>query len=442
MDKLPKIALIGRANVGKSTLFNRLTEQKKAIISTVAGTTRDRNYGLVSWRGLNFTLIDTGGLDIVHEKHFTEDVIKQSKFALAEADLVLFMLSAKDGLMPQDNEVAKILRKSKKPVLVVINKADNPATRKNLADYYRLGLGVPQPVSATNGSGTGDLLDVIQTKLNKKAKAPMLDEKIIKIAIIGKPNVGKSSLLNAITDSERVIVSPIPYTTRDPQDMEFTYQGNNYLLIDTAGIRKKSHINDRLEKYSVDKAVDTIHRADVVLLVTEVDKPLGKQDQHLSEIILDAKKSLIIIANKWDTVDDKNVATINKFTDYYRRFFPYLAYAPILFTSAKESQRVKKILELTKEIYQERSREITENALDKFLKNIIKKHAPSRGKGTNHPRILGLKQTRINPPEFEIIKDFASDIHFSYFRFMENQLREKFGFLGTPVILRVRRIKL
>lgn len=442
MSQLPKVALIGRANTGKSTLFNCLTEEKKAIVSVLPGTTRDRNYGLVSWRGLNFTVIDTGGLDLVHDKNFEEDVFKQARFALAEADLILLVVSVKDGLMPQDKEVARLLRNSHKPVLVVANKADNNALKKQLDDFYRLGLGAPVPVSGLNGSGSGDLLDVIYSKLKKKARTVKSDAKTIKIAIIGKPNVGKSSLVNAILGEERVIVSPVPYTTRDPQDTPFHYQKTDWLLIDTAGIRKQSKIGDRLEQLSVDKAIKSIAKADVVLLVTEANTTLGRQDQHLSEIILEHNKSLILVANKWDLIEDKDDATINKFDKYYRRVFPYLAYAPLVFTSAKERQRVKKILDLALEVYQERFREITDNALDKFLKNLLKRHAPARGKGARQPRIFGLKQVKTNPPEFEVIKDFASDLHFSYFRFIENQLRAKFGFLGTPVIIKARRIKL
>ena len=438
MVKLPQVALIGRANVGKSTLFNTLTEEKKAIVSNIPGTTRDRNYAKLSWNGVVFQLIDTGGVDIVHDQAFEEDVIKQAKVALNEADLVLFLVDVKDGLMPQDKEVAKLLRKARKPVILVANKEDSPGLKKQVVDFYRLGLKEPMAISALNGSGTGDLLDQMVSQLKPGSK--LETEEGIKVAIIGKPNVGKSSIINAILGEERVIVSPTPYTTRDSQGIELTYQEQPYVLVDTAGIRKHAKIKDRLEKYSVAQSLRSIGQSDVSLLVTDVSEPLSFQDQHLADEIMKSSASVLIIANKWDLIPDKDEKTINKFIKYYQTFFPYLAYAPIVFTSALEGQRVKKILEVAREVYQERFREITDNALEKFLKSLMKKHPPARGKGTNHPRLYGLKQLSANPPEFELVKDLKSDLHISYIRFMENQLREKFGFLGTPVIIKVRKL--
>lgn len=453
MFKLPKVAIIGRANVGKSTLFNKLTEQKKAIVSNISGTTRDRHYCNFLWRGANFTLIDTGGIDLVHDQAFFKDVIKQATFALKEADLILFMVDVKNGLMPQDKEVGKLLKKNKKPIILVANKADNLRLKKQVDEFYKLGLGEPVPISALNGSGTGDLLDVVVENLKLKTenflrfhsrqvklKAENLSPSI-NVAIIGKPNVGKSSIVNAILGEERVIVSPTPYTTRDAQDIDLTYKKQPYTLIDTAGIRKQSKIKNKLERYSVGQAVDSIKRADITLLITDVSQALGKQDKHLSDVILQSAASLIIIANKWDLIEKKDEKTINKFIKYYQQFFPYLAFAPIIFTSAIEKQRMKKILDVVKEVYDERFKEISENALEEFLTTLLKKQPPAKGKGIKKPRIYGLKQLAVDPPSFELVKDFKSDLHISYVRFMENQLRQKFGFLGTPVIIRVRVIR-
>jgi len=443
MTKSAKVAIIGRANVGKSTLFNCLTEKNQAITSNIPGTTRDRNYAPVGWRDFVFELVDTGGLDIVHDKAFEQDVIKQATFALNEADLILFMVDAKNGLMPQDKPVASLLKKSRKQILLVANKVDGARIRQQLADFYRLGLGEPIPVSALSGAGTGDLLDEVVKNLKIKSTSAVMPQStnVIRVTIIGKPNVGKSSIINSILGEERVITSPAPYTTRDSQSVEFSYQEQDYLLIDTAGIRKRNKIKNKLERFSVKQSLISIKRAEVVLLVTDVTEALGRQDKILSEAILESEKSVIIIANKWDLVPDKDENTINKYLKYYQTFFPYLTFAPIVFTSATSGQRVKKILEVAKEVYDERFREIDENALDKFIKKIIKLHLPSKGKGTKKPKIHGLKQLKTNPPIFELVKDYKSDLHISYIRFIENKLREKFGFLGTPVIIKVRKIK-
>lgn len=453
MNQLPKIALIGRANVGKSTLFNTLIEQKKAIVSDIPGTTRDRNYATINWRGFEFELVDTGGIDIVHPKDIEKDILKQADFAKKEADLILFLVDARDGLMPQDKEVANLLKKSRKSVIPVANKADSKKLRDSLAEFYKLNIGDPVPVSAISGTGTGDLLDRIVDNLRPKpaplheARPGTKDQKkseqieSIKIAVIGKPNTGKSTLVNSILGEERVITSPTPYTTRDSQDIDLIYKEQNYTLIDTAGIRKKAKIKNKLERFSVAQALASIKKADVTLLMTDVSEQLGRQDKALSDEIIKTNSSIIIVANKWDKVKDKDSKTINKFIKYYQSFFPYLKFVPIIFIFALEKQRVKKILDLAKEVYDERYREITDNALDKFLKKIIKKQPPARGKGTRHPKIYQLKQLDVDPPKFEIIKDYKSDMHESYAKFVENQLREKFGFLGTPVIIKVRKLK-
>lgn len=447
MDTIPKVAIIGRANVGKSTLFNTLSEQKRAIVSNIAGTTRDRNYAAVSWKNLDFQLIDTGGIDIVHPQDIESDILKQAQFAKTEADLILFLVNCRNGLMPQDKNIALLLKKCGKPIILTINKADSPQQKENLSDFYKLNVGKPWPISALNGTGTGDLLDEVVAKLNWKTHRQTTTDKqpptnnIIKIAIIGKPNVGKSTLINAILGEERMITSPLPYTTRGSQDINFTYQNQKFTLIDTAGIRKHAKIKNKLEKLSVKQALQSLNQADVALLMTDAAEPLGQQDKTLSDEILQSKTSLIIIANKWDKINSKDSVTINKFTRYYYQFFPYLKFAPVMFVSALEKQRVHKILELAVTVYSERFREISHNALDKFLNKIQKKQLPARGKDTSYPKIFQLKQLGVNPPVFEIVEDCKSDLHESYIRFIENQLREKFGFLGTPVIIKVRRLK-
>ncbi|HBV01940.1 MAG TPA: ribosome biogenesis GTPase Der [Candidatus Komeilibacteria bacterium] len=459
MNHLPKIALIGRANVGKSTLFNTLAEQKKAIVSSIAGTTRDRNYAKINWRGRILEIIDTGGIDIVHPSDIEQDILAQAQVAKKQANLILFLVDAKTGPMPQDKTVAQIVRLSQKPTILVVNKADSKRLKESVAEFYRLNLGEPRPISALNGTGTGDLLDEVIVKLgldrdlektqangrsNKTAEkdpSPVEEVKDIHVAIIGKPNTGKSTLVNAILGEKRMITSPLPYTTRDAQNIELRYQNQNFILIDTAGVRKKAKIKDRLEKFSVAQSIVGFKNADVALLMTDASAPLGKQDKTLAGEIQNCRTSLIIVANKWDKVNNKNEKTINKFIEYYQYIFPYLSYAPIIFISALEKQRTQKVLDLIKEVFAERQRQITENALDKFLKYIIKKHPPSRGKGTKHPHLYRLKQIGVEPPTFELVKDPNSSLQDSYLRFIEKQLRLKFGFLGTPIVIQVRRLK-
>ncbi len=436
---MSKVALIGRANTGKSTLFNTLIEKRKAITSNTAGTTRDRNYEEMSWNKKTFDLIDTGGIDIVHPKDIEKDILKQAAIAQKEADLILFLVDAKDGLMPQDKEVSKMLKKTGKKVILVVNKAETKRLKEDIADYYKLNLGDPIAISALTGTGTGDLLDIITENISDKKKKR--EKQTISIAILGKPNTGKSTLINSILGEDRVITSTEPYTTRDSQNIDLKYKDKNFTLIDTAGVRKKAKISNKLERFSVNESIKSLARADITVLMTDVSKSLGRQDKILANEILKSRTSLIIAANKWDKIPDKDDLTINKYVKYYYAYFPFLTFAPIVFISALEKQRVRKILDLALELYEERHRQITDNALSKFLKVITKRHLPSRDKGTAQPKIFNLRQVDINPPYFELVKDRKSSLKESYVRYIEKQLRFKFSFLGTPVIISIRKLR-
>lgn len=443
MASLYKVAIVGRVNVGKSTLFNRLISDPKAITSKVAGTTRDRNYATCSWKDMDFSLIDTGGLERQSDDDIDEQIIQQAQIAIKEADLLLFVVDTKTGIMPADLELVKKFRKDKTPLLLVANKTDNNRLRQYLADFYKLNLGKPWPISAINGIGTGDLLDEVVVQLKKlknkkRAKSAPTDEKVVRVAIVGQPNVGKSSIINAILGEQRVIVAATAHTTRDSQDIEFSFEGQKIIFVDTAGMRRRSKKSvDAFEKQSVDQSIETIKKADIAILVTDVNKKLSWQDKHLIEEANEAGVGLIILANKWDMIPEKTTDTVKEFEMYYKKFFPFIKWVPVIFSSATKKIRIKKILDSVISIYNEKNKVITDNALDKLLKKIVKRHKPSRGKGTKHPYIYSLKQLRTNPPIFAIKIDFKADLHDSYLRFIENNLRYQFGFEGTPIHIRV-----
>jgi len=445
--KLPQIAIVGRANVGKSTLFNRLIEQDKALVSPISGTTRDRNVGISAWRGQNFKIIDTGGLDIDEKipAAIGQGIVKQAYQAIKDSDVVLFVIDLNDGATPVDRDVAKELVKNnlKDKILFVGNKAETAKLKKFDNSIYKLGLGEPMLISAASGSGVGDLLDDIITRLPKKslkhAALEINDEKKIKIALVGRPNVGKSSLLNSILGEERVIVSDIPHTAREAHNTEFLYKDNNFVIIDTAGLRRKSRIErGTLEKKSVNKSLNALKECDIAVLVTEVNKKIDAQDKKITQEILESGKSVIIAANKWDTVPNKETNTIKEFEDYYRGAFPYLWWAPLIFISAKENIRTHKLLDLALDIKKSRETTITDSQLDKFLKMKIKQHKPSRGKGLKNPYIYEITQTGTNPPRFIIYVNDTTILHFSYIRFLQNNLREKFNIIGTPIQIELR----
>lgn len=451
--KLPLIVLFGRTNVGKSTLFNCLIEKKQAITADIEGTTRDSNINIVEWGGKKFELVDTGGimdLKYLTEKKLKTDDIearvqKQARDFLSEADLILFLVDSRTGLLPQDRQMATVIKKNPKltkKTLVIANKSDNMKLRTESAEFNKLGLGEPIPVSAANGSGTGDMLDIVIEKIKspkkqarEKSQSKTEEKKpTINICIIGKPNVGKSSLLNSILGYERVIVSDVAHTTREPQDTDILYKDNELKLIDTAGISKKGTKTKGLQKFGIEKSLKALKNSDIALLVIDVNEKITHQDLKLIQEITDRKASFIIVANKWDLIKEKNT---KEFSDYIYGKMPFAKYVPIQFTSALTKSKVNKILDLILKIKEQREKKIGDTQLDRFIKKLVKIHKPPKAKGTKRPRIYDLKQVHVDPPKFEVKIGAKDTLDNSYLRFIENRLREKYGFIGTPITVYV-----
>lgn len=428
----PKVALVGRMNVGKSTLFNKLSGTSRALISPIPGTTRDLNYVRITWRGKIFEVIDMGGLDMERKTDIESNILKMADKAIKKADLILLMVDGKNELTPPDREFAKFLKKSKKQTLLVINKIDNPHLRRQVSpDFYKLGLGDPLIISALNGVGTGDLLDEVVKKIKvKHGESELMPD--LRLSIIGKTNVGKSSILNAIIGEERVIVTPIPHTTREPQDILIYYKGKNFLLVDTAGLRKRGKMADRLEEASAAKTLEVIKDSDVSLFITDVSQPLSVQDQKIADLALQNHNGVIIVANKWDLIENKTENTFQKFIEYYQNYFPFLWWAPIVFVSAKEKQRMHKLLEIALDAQKERQRIVDQADLDKFIKNLTKK---------TKFRINQLSQINTNPPKFLFKVNYKQALPQSYLKFIEKRLRQEFGFNGTPIIIKLSQPK-
>lgn len=435
----PKVAIIGRANVGKSTLFNRLVERQKALVSQIPGTTRDRNEADCLWRGKIIRVIDTGGLDVDPKNEIEADIAKQARLAQKEAEVILFVVDAKSGMMPLDQDLAREMARSKKPVIPVLNKVDSVKAEKN----WTWPLAQPRPVSATRGTGVGDLLDEIYDTLGKINKPPaeIVEAADTRIAVIGKPNVGKSSLINKIAGEERFIVSPVAHTTREPNDTLVEIDGKSYVMIDTAGIRKLAKVkkSKTLEASSVQRSLDVLKRADLTFFVIDISKKLTTQDKALAGMIIDSNSGVIIVANKWDLIEDKYTNSTKDFTRKIHMAFPFFTWAPIMFVSAKSGQRTKKLFDLVDQVQKARYTEIPVNELNEFFKYAIRKHQPSRGKGAGQPTLLRIKQTGVAPPRFEVVLRgrWKESLNPSYLRYLEKQLRERFDLVGTPIKIKV-----
>ncbi len=443
----PVVALVGRPNVGKSTLFNRLVGERLAIVDDTPGTTRDRLLAESEWNGVEFHVIDTGGIDPTHggktplsvgSANFIQQIKEQALIAIEAADAILFLTDAEAGVTAPDREVADILRRYQKrlpdgkfwpPIFLVVNKGESEARRLNVAEFYELGLGEPYAVSALHGTGTGDLLDVLVESFPPQQEEA--EEEAVKIAIVGKPNAGKSSLLNKLVGKERAIVSPIPGTTRDAVDTDIQYEGIDITLIDTAGIRRRGKIEPGVEKYSVLRSFKAIERADVVLLLIDATTGITSQDAHIAGFILDAWKSCVVLVNKWDAVE-KDTYTMEAYSKHIRQELNFMDYVPILFISAKTGQRLDRVLPLALQVQEERLVRLTTSKINQVIHNAQDAHPAPSVKGRQLKMYYGT-QVRSDPPTFMIYVNDPKLAHFSYRRYLENQLRAEYGFLGTPI---------
>jgi GTP-binding protein len=446
--KLPTAVLVGRVNVGKSTLFNRMTETTHALVSEIPGTTRTRNIGAVNWRGKNFLLVDTGGLTFDTRVPLEEDIIEQTEIAIKDAELILFVVDLKDELLPQEKELAKKLLskyRGKKNFILIGNKADSPNERQRAhdAEWMKLGLGAPMPVSAANGSNVGDLLDAMYKFFGKAKRRPKKTKEMpaLKVAVIGKPNVGKSSLFNKLIGEDRVIVSDMPHTTREPHDTLVEVDGEAIIFIDTAGIRRKTKVSGEMEREGVSKSLEAIQRADIVLLILDASGPITDQDKQLGGFLQEHAKSAIIVVNKWDLADDNGDSFREDVKKKIYRYFPHLNYAPIVFASALTGYRVHQIFPILKRAEIEKKITIPAAELTEFFKNVSRMHKPSRGKGVRTPKILGFKQIASDPPVFEIDIKQKTSLHISYVHFLKNRLREQYSFYASPIIIKMRKFK-
>lgn len=451
----PVVALVGRPNVGKSTLFNRLAEERLAVVDEVPGTTRDRLVAEAEWTGVIFDIVDTGGIDptqvsagrgqkplSVGSADFIQEIRSQAELAIQEADAVLFVTDAESGVTPADREVARILRRAQReldgqpwpPVLLVANKADSERRRLAAVEFYELGLGDPYPISAQHGTGTGDLLDALVATFRTSGEET--EDESAKIAIVGKPNVGKSSLLNRLLGEERAIVSPIPGTTRDAVDTQLVFNEIPVTLIDTAGIRRRGRIEPGVEKWSVLRSLRAIERADVALLLVDATTGLTAQDAHIAGFILDAWKSAVVIVNKWDAIEKDN-DTMENFTRHIRQELNFMDYVPALFISAKTGQRVDQVLPVALQVQEERLLHLPTSQLNEILQKAQDEH-PAPSHAGRQLKIYYGTQVRSDPPTFLLYVNDPKLAHFSYIRFLENRIRKEHSFLGTPIRLVMR----
>lgn len=433
----PIVAVVGRPNVGKSTLFNQIGKKKLSIVDDMAGVTRDRIYMDATWLDKEFTLIDTGGIEIKTADKMLTAIKIQAKIAIEEADSIIFVVDGRAGLTSEDYEVAKFLRGASKPIILAVNKIDSVNMEQEAYEFYKLGLGEPISISASNALNLGDLLDAV-IKTFPENTEEVRDEDEIRIAVIGRPNVGKSSLVNKMLGEERVIVSDIPGTTRDAIDTHFFLDGTKFTLIDTAGMRKKSKIDEPVERYSVIRSLRAIDRADVVLMLIEAPVGVTEQDKKIAGYAHDSGKSCVIVVNKWDIYPNKHDRSTNRFTDNLRERLGFLQYAPVVYASALTGQRVDRVTELIKFVSEQQHMRIQTSVLNELIRDAVAVNPPPSKKGKS-AKIFFVTQADICPPRFIIFVNEPELLHFSYLRFIENRLRETFGFEGTPLKFVVRK---
>ncbi|EHU6365049.1 ribosome biogenesis GTPase Der [Listeria monocytogenes] len=433
----PVVAIVGRPNVGKSTIFNRIVGERVSIVEDVPGVTRDRIYNSAEWLGKEFNIIDTGGIDLSDEP-FLEQIRAQAEIAIDEADVIIFITNGREGVTDADEQVAKILYRSNKPIVLAINKVDNPEMRDQIYDFYSLGFGEPYPISGSHGLGLGDMLDAVRAHFPKEEEEEYPDD-TVKFSLIGRPNVGKSSILNALLGEDRVIVSDIAGTTRDAIDTTYTFDGQDYVMIDTAGMRKRGKVYESTEKYSVLRAMRAIERSDVVLVVINAEEGIREQDKRIAGYTHDAGRAIIIVVNKWDAIN-KDEKTINVWTEDIREQFQFLSYAPIVFVSAKTKQRLNNLFPLINQVSDNHSLRVQSSMLNDVISDAVAMNPSPMDKG-KRLKIFYTTQVAVKPPTFVVFVNDPELMHFSYERFLENRIREAFPFEGTPIRVIARKRK-
>ena len=433
----PIVAIVGRPNVGKSTLFNIFANSRISIVEDTPGVTRDRLYADTEWLDNEFMMVDTGGIEIMNTDKIAVSIRQQAQIAIAEADVILFVCDARAGITHEDAEVAKMLRQSKKPIVLAINKADSPKQEMEIFEFYNLGIGEPIPVSAANHLGLGDLLDAVVEKFPEtSAYGEDGNEDEIKVALIGRPNVGKSSIFNTLVGEERSIVSDVAGTTRDAIDTPVIREGQKFLFIDTAGMRRKARIDEPIEKYSIICSLRAVDRSDVVLMVIDAIDGVTEQDKKIAGYAHEAGKGIVLVVNKWDLYDKDNTSTL-RYTENLRRELVFMQYAPVVFVSAMTKQRIHRLPEVIHYVAEQNAMRISTSVLNQVVEDAIAINPPPTEKG-QRLKILYATQVKIKPPTFVIFVNEPEIMHFSYQRYLENKLREAFGFEGTPLQMIIR----
>ena len=433
----PIVAIVGRPNVGKSTLFNIFANSRISIVEDTPGVTRDRLYATAEWLDNEFMMVDTGGIEIMNADAIAVSIRQQAQIAIKEADVILFVCDARTGITGEDAEVAKMLRQSKKPIVLAINKSDSPKQEMNIYEFYNLGIGEPIPVSAANHLGLGDLLDAVVAKFpDKKIMGEFDDDDEIKVALIGRPNVGKSSIFNTLVGEERSIVSDVAGTTRDAIDTPVVRDGQKYLFIDTAGMRRKARIDEPIEKYSIMRSLRAVDRSDVVLMVFDAVEGVTEQDKKIVGYAHEAGKGIVLVVNKWDLYEKDNTSTL-RYTEMLRKELVFLQYAPVVFVSTVTKQRIHRLPEVISYVAEQNAMRISTSVLNQVIEDAVAINPTPTEKG-KRLKIMYTTQVKIKPPTFVIFVNEPEIMHFSYQRYLENKLREAFGFEGTPIQMIIR----